>query len=334
MIFSFRFKGMTNIDDNYGFACSKDFQDFYEEYKTVLAKRQGRWETNILNDDKAKSEKILKRFVRKGIPPEIRKEYWLKISGAEDQQKEHPNGYSTWKQEEKDSKLQIEVDKDLERTYPENKYFRNGNQEEFLGKLKNVLLVLGHRNPDIGYCQGFNFVAANLLLTVGDEEKVYWLMQCLIDKILPKDYYAKDMLALQVEQQVLSTLVLKKMPKIGKHLQRFDINYALFSTKWFICLFCDVLPIETANRVFDCLFNEGNKILVRVGLALVKLLGPDLLKADSFPDVISQFKKVEDDKRSLNCHEFMIAVFKDSGSLSKKDLEKLRLECLKTVGGS
>lgn len=318
---------MTTLDDNYGFECSDEFKEFYEDYKQIIARRQGRWEKKIVNEDKVETDRI-KRFIRKGIPPEFRKEYWLKISGAETLLNESPSSYSTWKNEEKDSKLQIEVDKDLERTYPENKYFRNGNKQEFLGKLKNVLLVLGHRNPDIGYCQGFNFVAANLLLTVGDEEKVYWLMQCLIDKILPKNYYAKDMLPIQVEQEVLSYYVCRRMPDLGQHLKKFDINYALFSTKWFICLFCDVLPIETANRVFDCVFNEGNKILVRVGLALMKILRPDLLKAHSFPDIISQFKKVEDDKRSLDCHEFMKRVFDDRKRFAKKDLDNLRSDYL------
>ena len=57
--------------------------------------------------------------------------------------------------------------------------------------------------------------------------------------------------------------------------------WALFCSKWFVCLYCEVLPVETVLRIWDTLFYEGSKILFRVALGLLKLTQDRLLsKAD------------------------------------------------------
>ena len=44
----------------------------------------------------------------------------------------------------------------------------------------------------------------------------------------------------------------------------------------------DVLPIETTLRVWDCLFYEGSKILLRVAVALVAMNSVEILAARDF----------------------------------------------------
>jgi len=43
-------------------------------------------------------------------------------------------------------------------------------------------------NPDVGYCQGMNVVAAILLLTYATEEDAFWSLVSLIENILPAGY--------------------------------------------------------------------------------------------------------------------------------------------------
>jgi hypothetical protein len=57
---------------------------------------------------------------------------------------------------------------DLKRTFPEIEFFQ---KEEIIQKLKNVLICYSIRNSSIGYCQGFNFIAARLLEVLEDEVK-------------------------------------------------------------------------------------------------------------------------------------------------------------------
>ena len=44
----------------------------------------------------------------------------------------------------------------------------------------------------------------------------------------------------------------------------------------------DVLPVETTLRVWDCLFYEGSKILLRVAIALVAINSASILAARDF----------------------------------------------------
>ncbi|VDN14419.1 unnamed protein product [Dibothriocephalus latus] len=77
------------------------------------------------------------------------------------------------------------------------------------------------------------------------------------------------------------------------------------ATKWFICLFADVVPMETVLRIFDCLFYEGDKILFRACIALVKLHLDEIVKCHQFPDVVLTFRNICKDKQTLYCHEFL-----------------------------
>jgi len=57
--------------------------------------------------------------------------------------------------------------KDLDRTFPSHPFFQSNG----LGwhSLKNVLSAYAAKNPEIGYCQGQNFVVGVLLLMMDEE---------------------------------------------------------------------------------------------------------------------------------------------------------------------
>jgi len=41
------------------------------------------------------------------------------------------------------------------------------------------------------------------------------------------------------------------------------LPYPVIASKWFICIFAEVLPVETVLRIWDCVFAEGYKIVFR-----------------------------------------------------------------------
>jgi GTPase-activating protein len=49
-----------------------------------------------------------------------------------------------------------QIEKDLHRTFPEENFFKNPNN---FSVLKNILVAYSYRNPNVGYCQGMNFIA-------------------------------------------------------------------------------------------------------------------------------------------------------------------------------
>ena len=81
--------------------------------------------------------------------------------------------------------------------------------------------------------------------------------------------------------------------------------WALICSKWFVCLYSDVLPVETILRVWDCLFYEGSKILLRVAITLVKMNEKRIMEADEFGCLVDAFKACTVNERTVQCHEFV-----------------------------
>ena len=62
---------------------------------------------------------------------------------------------------------------------------------------------------------GLNFVCGLLLLIVEDEECAFWLMDSLVNHILP-DYYSKDMIGLRADTRALGQLVEARQSEVAQ----------------------------------------------------------------------------------------------------------------------
>ena len=58
-------------------------------------------------------------------------------------------------------------------------------------------------------------------------------------------------------------------------------------------------------RIWDCLFNEGSKILFRVAITLIKLHEDQLLQSEDFGDMAECFKTILKGPFTTDCHLFM-----------------------------
>lgn len=68
----------------------------------------------------------------------------------------------------------------------------------------------------------------------------------LIRNILPS-YYSQDMQGLISDIAVLGELVRSSSPKLDRLLEDLHLAWPIIVTKWFICLFAEVLPIEVRS---------------------------------------------------------------------------------------
>lgn len=292
--------------DEYGFERPDNFNYeaydyFMSRYMRILARRAQRWRT--LKNNTFEKTNTLKRFVRKGIPSEYRKDVWMKISGAERLKFSSALTYSDLKQKAVTNNSVLEsIRIDLPRTFPDNLYFTNHSQ--LPKSLFNVLATFAHQNTEVGYCQGLNYIAGLLLLATKDEESSFWLLKVLVEQILPK-YYISTMSGLLIDLNVLNELVLKSEPTVYKHIHTINMPWAIGCTKWFICLFSEVLPTETVLRIWDCLFFEGSKIIFRVALTLIKIHKNEILKCDELGDLITCFRNMKNHQSVINCHQFI-----------------------------
>ena len=75
------------------------------------------------------------------------------------------------------------------------------------------------------------------------------------------------------------------MPKLFAHLQSKDFNINFLVTKWFICLFTNVLPLEVELSIWDIFLINGVSVLFRAALTLFQLMREELLKAKDICDI-------------------------------------------------
>lgn len=84
---------------------------------------------------------------------------------------------------------------DLPRTFPSNDWVATEEGQAALGR---VLLAFSVHKPQIGYCQGMNYITATLLLALErNEENTFWLLVSLIDD-------GGRFISLELEHAVLS----------------------------------------------------------------------------------------------------------------------------------
>ncbi|GLV44391.1 uncharacterized protein CBL_10195 [Carabus blaptoides fortunei] len=237
-----------------------------------------------------------------GIPPEFRKKLWLALAEKHLQSK----GVN-WTQTERlcfnewsnpdDNELGVQIVKDLHRTGCS--LFCGAAGQENQALLKRVLLAYARWNKSVGYCQGFNMLAA-LILQVMDKSEIdsVKVMIYLIEGVLPESYFANNLRGLSVDMVVFRDLLRMRLPQLSKHLEalqndaRDGNSYEppltnVFTMQWFLTLFCNCLPQTTVLRVWDLIFLEGNEILLRTAIAIWEKLSDRILAVNSADEFYS-----------------------------------------------
>ncbi|KAL0570667.1 hypothetical protein V5O48_011291 [Marasmius crinis-equi] len=127
------------------------------------------------------------RLVQVGLPNRLRGEMWEVLSGSIFLRYTNPGFYQQILEENKGRTTPStdDIEKDLHRSLPEYPGYQS---EEGIGALRRVLQAYSFRNPELGYCQAMNILAAAILIYMS-EEQTFWLLEVLCDRLLP-GYYA------------------------------------------------------------------------------------------------------------------------------------------------
>ncbi|XP_045567857.1 TBC1 domain family member 30 isoform X2 [Salmo salar] len=229
----------------------------------------------------------LKAVVRlpTGIPKEWRKRVWLSLADhylhsiSIDWDKTLRFAFNERSNPDDDS-LGIQIVKDLHRTGCSSYSGQEGEQDRVV--LKRVLLAYARWNKAVGYCQGFNVLAALILeVTEGNESHALKVMIYLIDKVLPESYFANNLRSLSVDMAVFRDLLRMKLPHLSQHLHLLQKtadreaggSYEppltnVFTMQWFLTMFATCLPPNTVLKIWDSVFFDGSEVLLRVALAI------------------------------------------------------------------
>jgi hypothetical protein len=360
--------------DRYGFKKASlnisvpEYNAWAARYEEHISRRRNKWialmtKQGLSTTDPTvfpeMNEKI-KRYARKGYPPEWRGAMWWYYSGGQHtlKQREMIGLYASLAARVNKGELNKDdkdaIERDLDRTFPDNIHFRpepatdllDGESDDepvLIQDLREVLSCFALNNPSIGYCQSLNFIAGLLLLFLKqDKEKVFILLSIITQIHLP-GAHARNLA--NTEVNVLMMLIKDYLPKVWASINDTDLintgagshahpnskfqrqpTVALSCTSWFMSLFVGVLPIETVLRVWDAFLYEGPRALYRYALAIFKLGEGEIRKYG--PGDGELFMTVQNLPRTCLdpniLHDFAF-VKKGFGSLSQGVIDQKRL---------
>ena len=282
---------------------------------------KSRWDAYVgaLGSSQELNRQDLKPLLRSGIPREYRCKIWkglinLRVrhqreSAGHDYYNSLLNSKSTNLSPNSTSSSLIydpiikQIELDLLRTLPENKHFES-LESDGTCRLRRVLIAYSRHNPDVGYCQGLNRLAAVSLLFMPEEE-AFWALVAIIEYLMPPDYYNSSLLGAHVDQHVFRDLLADKMPQLSAHLTSFGIEISLFS--WFLTCFIDNIPVDVYLRIWDVFLYEGNKVLFRFALAFLKMHEPLLLSSNDSVTINTLLRTIG--QRSINVKELCKIAF-------------------------
>lgn len=366
--------------DRYGFKKTSHYisvaqYDAWDaQYSEHLARRSRKWQVLMrsygLATDKSirfppKSDKV-KRYVRKGIPHELRGPAWFWYAGGPGRLAKEPRLYWELVEQVENGKLsdndREHIERDLNRTFPDNIRFKpdpttmsdvqagaGGGKKRrsieepetpMVQSLRRLLQAFAVHNPNIGYCQSLNFIAGLLLLVLDqDEEKAFILLEIVTSIHLPGTH-GVALEGANIDIAVLMFCIRDTLPAIWEKLDDKGGGMAhdpstqalrlptvsLATTAWFMSLFVGTLPIECVLRVWDCLFFEGSKTLFRIALAIFKAGEKDIMAVS---DPMEIFQVVQTIPRSmLDVNALMEVCFRRRGGFGhiSQDLIERRRE--------
>lgn len=243
------------------------------------------------------AQRTLKKLIRKGVPPELRAEVWFACSGAsqkmasatpEDRYNSLVARFEAIKPGEPKYSVVDQIRRDLPRTFNENVKIKSDIGQDML---RRVLGAYSERNEVLGYCQSMNFIAAILLLVMG-EERAFWVFCAIIEDILPEDYYTKSLTGSRVDCKVFDSCISWKLPEVYAHLRDTNAVLEPVTCSWFMCAFGSILPHRIVFRIWDCMLWEGNIAIIRAGIALVRLKAERICSCEDFMSIYMELKDI------------------------------------------
>lgn len=263
-------------------------------------------------------------LIRRGVPVSFRREVWLERSGANNVR--DPELYHMLVAQGLDDPVtQREIAVDVDRTLSNNVFFRDG-----IGKsrLRDVLVAFARQNPDIGYSQGLNIIAANLLLMVPSPEDGFALLEVLVKDILPHTYYAKDGAVsgqiLERDGQVVASYVSEHIPSLYKHMIIQGAPLTMFTPGWFISAFAACVNGEALYRLWDLIFGFcDGRFVFCFALALLKLNRRGLMACVDAEELMS-YLGGRMSTAAVSLDTLINETFKMGEKVTLKDIEKRR----------
>eukprot|EP01135_Chromosphaera_perkinsii_P005382 Nk52_evm63s343 gene=Nk52_evmTU63s343 len=196
--------------------------------------------------------------------------------------------------------------RDIDRTFPAHDEFKSGDGK-IQTSLFNVLKAYSVFDASLGYCQGMNFVAAVLLMTLKEDDLAFDCLFFLLNHLDMRKLYLPQMEDLRIRLFQLGRLIHDRLPDLYNHLKSFDISPSLYAPQWFLTLFASDFSYAFAFRILDFVLLYGFNFMFSVSVSILHHLESKLLALRDMESILCflKYKVVEELSMSENFGEII-----------------------------
>eukprot|EP00241_Pyramimonas_parkeae_P004676 CAMPEP_0114261148 /NCGR_PEP_ID=MMETSP0058-20121206/20946_1 /TAXON_ID=36894 /ORGANISM="Pyramimonas parkeae, CCMP726" /LENGTH=810 /DNA_ID=CAMNT_0001376591 /DNA_START=205 /DNA_END=2639 /DNA_ORIENTATION=+ len=179
--------------------------------------------------------------------------------------------------------------RDVGRTFPRLARFRS---LETRMQMWRVLMAYSLFDPEVGYCQGMGFVVGMLLMYLSEQDAFRSLVKLMVVGEL-RVLYLPGLHPLQMLLSELEEQVLLRLPRLGAHLQHFDVPSMAYAPTWLLSCFGSAFPSLFAARVMDLMMavHKPINVLIQVSLAVLDCAEPELLRRHEMDQLLLYIKE-------------------------------------------
>ena len=240
-----------------------------------------------------------------GFPAAFRPSVWTQLINSSRSQKTHPNPpiFDTETQIIPDD-IKTQIANDVDRTFPNHEKFKPGS--EGLHKLTKVLTQIALSLPQIGYCQGLNFIVGMISIFF-DENESFNVAIAMINSV-PRDYFSPTMLDIHADVLVFEHLLRDFTPALHTHFRKLEFQAAVIVNSWLVSLFVGGSFTTTFTlRIWDCIFFsfDSPNVLIRIMLQLFNQFERDLMKLKMYNEIFRFVERLGDHVTAENTNEII-----------------------------
>jgi hypothetical protein len=234
------------------------------------------WGTFLDGDGRVVDPKALKmRVFDGGVEPKLRPELWKFLLGhykfdstsAERQflvsskREEYKVLQAQWKTVSEDQAKRFakfrerkhRIEKDVirtDRTIP----FYEGENNQNVELLRDILVTYSFYNFDLGYCQGMSDLLSPILHVMKDESEAFWCFAALMERMAPN--FHRDQNGMQAQLSALSKLVQLLDNPLHDYFKQNDCLNYFFCFRWILICFKREFDYHDVLRLWEVLWTH------------------------------------------------------------------------------
>lgn len=166
---------------------------------------------------------------------------------------------------------------DVPRTLIETKLFvKNGKY--YFDLIKLLSIYVGY-DPEMSYVQGMSHLAALFVIYL----ELFPAFTCftnLVHSHFFSSLFKMDVPQIVLHMRIYDILFEKNIPLLFRHFSQLEIVAEHYLLDWLMTSFSRSFSLPIVIRIFDCLIMEGELILFKVALSILKISQDSLLKSN------------------------------------------------------